>query len=64
MADEKPMRLRLHLVGGQTIEELDHSIEDADHVEEIVSEPPRPHWARLGDTFVFTQALAAVEVIV
>lgn len=66
---EAPAPVRIHLVSGGTIDvhvEKDE-LEDGDtleeHIERQLSEPPRPHWCAFGAAAVFTQAIAAVEIL-
>jgi hypothetical protein len=66
-------KLAIHLAGGaviyttvdeETIDEdvrVGASIEQ--YVEKALSEPAKPHWAWLGDAYVFTQAVSAVDVL-
>lgn len=66
-----PAPVRIHLTGGQQIdttideEDLDstQSTTLEDHIEHVLSTPPKPHWCWLGAAHVFTQALASVEIL-
>lgn len=55
-------KVLIHLVGGQVIEAYDDVIESTSDLEQLVSEPPKPHWVRIGDALVFTQAIAGLEL--
>jgi hypothetical protein len=53
----------LHLHSGQSVEAWDQRFEEADDVLAHISDPPKPHWSIIGDVCVFTQAIAAVELL-
>lgn len=64
-------KLDIHLAGGQTIrtEVDDEDIEEVlfgdvnDYIEHQITQPAKPHWAWIGDAYVFTQAVSGVDVV-
>lgn len=51
----------IHLHGGQTIDTWDETIENVEDLQDRV-DIGHPHWCRIGDALVFTQAIAGLEL--
>ena len=56
-------KLAVHLHSGAKIETWDERFEEPEDVRDHITEPPKPHWSIIGDVVVFTQAIAAVELL-
>lgn len=57
-------QIRILLASGAEVSDHDDGIEEIDDLRDRVkSESGKPHWMCIGDTLVFTQNIAAAQVL-